>query len=219
MEPRAADEENRLLYLHATKKLKIDSLEREVYTSFGQLLSAKKSEADAIFNNMEIMNNDAVPYQLLQAVAFLSLKQVPKAKLTLKRLGQSPWTFENGEWLEKGWLLLAKIYINSNKGEQAKEFCQRVLKYNASSLSALELMGSIAEREHSYSEAAKSYGAVWKRSKCTTLSVGYHLANCLLKAKRFTETINLCQDLMRIQPNFPRLQKDIYEKALNLIRS
>ncbi|KAK2716728.1 hypothetical protein QYM36_007018, partial [Artemia franciscana] len=171
MEPRAADEENRLLYLHATKKLKIDSLEREVYTSFGQLLSAKKSEADAIFNNMEIMNNDAVPYQLLQAVAFLSLKQVPKAKLTLKRLGQSPWTFENGEWLEKGWLLLAKIYINSNKGEQAKEFCQRVLKYNASSLSALELMGSIAEREHSYSEAAKSYGAVWKRSKCTTLSV------------------------------------------------
>lgn len=45
------------------------------------------------------------------AVAYLILKQVPRARNHLKRLGKTPWVAQYADELEKGWILLADLYI------------------------------------------------------------------------------------------------------------
>lgn len=45
------------------------------------------------------------------AMAFLLAKQAPRARNLLKRLGKAAWVAQYSEELEKGWLLLADMYI------------------------------------------------------------------------------------------------------------
>ena len=45
------------------------------------------------------------------AVAYMSLKQPPKARNQLKRIVKMDWTEEYAQEFEKSWLLLADIYI------------------------------------------------------------------------------------------------------------
>lgn len=45
------------------------------------------------------------------AMAYLIVKQVPRARNILKRLGKTPWIAQYSEELEKGWILLADVFI------------------------------------------------------------------------------------------------------------
>ena len=45
------------------------------------------------------------------AAAYMVLKQTPRARNQLKRVAKNNWTIQDAEDLEKGWLLLADIYI------------------------------------------------------------------------------------------------------------
>lgn len=64
------------------------------------------------------------------AAAYMVLKQQPRARNQLKRLTKAPWNAEDGEDLEKSWLLLSDIFIQTGKYDMATEMLRRVLQYN-----------------------------------------------------------------------------------------
>uniref|UniRef100_A0A183AJA7 TPR_REGION domain-containing protein n=1 Tax=Echinostoma caproni TaxID=27848 RepID=A0A183AJA7_9TREM len=64
------------------------------------------------------------------AACYVVLKQTQKARNQLKRLAKVPWNVQEAEELEKAWLLLADIYIQSGKTDMSQELLKRCLQYN-----------------------------------------------------------------------------------------
>lgn len=96
------------------------------------------------------------------ATAYTLLKQTQRAKNQLKRVNKAAWNFEDAEYLERCWLLLADYYIQSNKYEIARELINKVITYNKSCNKAYEYLGQIDEKEQHYKEAVQHYDQAWK---------------------------------------------------------
>jgi len=186
-------------------------------------MMATKSRADvekAFQNLVEIVqeNEDHVPSLLALSTALMMMKQTPKARNQLKRIAKMEYFQEHGESFERSWLLLADIYVQSGKYDQAQDLCQRCLKYNQSCSKAWEYMGMIKEKEASFAEAANNYEQAWKFERMASASVGYKLAFNYMKAKRHVEAIDVAKQVLRDYPHYPKIQKDILEKARASIR-
>ena len=153
------------------------------------------------------------------AMAHILMKQTPRARNHLKRVCKNVWTFEDAEYLERCWLLLAEIYVQTSKYDLANELLKRVLQHNATCVRAHELSGHIAEREQNYREAAIRYGQAWKYGGRTKLSVGYKLAYCSSKCKSYADAIKVCNQVLAQNPDYPRIRKDILDKSVNNIRT
>jgi len=89
---------------------------------------------------------DHVGPALGMATAHILLKQTPRARNHLKRVSKNVWTFEDAEYLERCWLLLADIYVQSSKYELANELLKRVLQHNATCVRAHELSGNFLSK-------------------------------------------------------------------------
>ncbi|XP_059173967.1 tetratricopeptide repeat protein 21B-like [Physella acuta] len=152
------------------------------------------------------------------ATAYMVLKQVPRARNQLKRVAKSPWTIQDAEDLEKSWLLLADIYVQSGKYDMAGELLKRCLQFNKSCCKAYEYSGFIFEKEQSYKDAANSYENAWKYGNKNNPVIGYKLAFNYMKARRFVDAIDICQHVLNTHPNYPKIRKDILEKARQSIR-
>uniref|UniRef100_A0A452F395 Tetratricopeptide repeat domain 21A n=1 Tax=Capra hircus TaxID=9925 RepID=A0A452F395_CAPHI len=165
------------------------------------------------FVEMAQAEKDSVPALLAMAQACSLLKQIPKARTQLKRLAKAPWALAEADDLERSWLLLADIYCQGGKFDLASELLQRCVKYNKSCCKAYEYMGFIMEREQSYKDAATNYELAWKYSHYTSPAIGFRLAFNYLKDKRFVEAIEVCRDVLREHPNYPKIREEILEKA------
>lgn len=85
------------------------------------------------------------------AIAFVYQKQFQRAKNILKRVTlKAIWQFEEAEYLERSWILLAELYFQSGKINICVELVNKVLVYNKSSIKGLELLSAIAEKEQRY---------------------------------------------------------------------
>ncbi|KAH0560588.1 tetratricopeptide repeat protein 21B-like [Cotesia glomerata] len=153
------------------------------------------------------------------ATAHILLKQTPRARNHLKRVSKNVWTFEDAEYLERCWLLLAEIYVQSSKYELANELLRKVIQHNGTCVRAHELSGSIAEKEQNYKEAAARYAQAWKFGGKTKLSTGYKLAYCCLKSKKYADAIQACNQVLKQNSDYPRIRKDILEKSINNLRT
>lgn len=153
------------------------------------------------------------------ATGHILLKQTPRARSHLKRVSKNVWTFEDAEYLERCWLMLANIYVQSNKLDMANELLRKVLQHNVTCIRAHELAGFIAEKEQNYKNAALRYSEAWKYGGKTKLSVGYKLAYCCLKSKKYADAIKACNEVLLQSPDFPKIRKDILEKSINNIRT
>ncbi|XP_011499616.1 PREDICTED: tetratricopeptide repeat protein 21B-like [Ceratosolen solmsi marchali] len=153
------------------------------------------------------------------ATAHILLKQTPRARNHLKRVSKNTWTFEDAEYLERCWLLLAEIYVQSSKYDLASELLKRVLQHNVTCVRAHELSGHISEKEQSYREAATKYAQAWKYGGKFKLNIGYRLAYCYLKSKQYANAIDVCYEVLKINPDYPRIKKDILEKSMHNIRT
>lgn len=69
---------------------------------------------------------------------------------------------QDGEELERSWLLLSDIYIQAAKYDMAQELLKRCLNHNRSCCKAYEYMGFIMEKEQAFKDAAKNYELAWK---------------------------------------------------------
>lgn len=153
------------------------------------------------------------------ATAYTMLKQNQRAKNQLKRVVKTPWTFEDAEYLERCWLLLADFYIQSSKYDLASDLLKRVLQFNKSCSKAYELSGIITEKEQHYKDAASFYEFAWKFNGKNNPSVGYKLAYNLMKSKKFADAIDVCQVIMKSHPDYPKIKKEILDKCIHNLRT
>ncbi|KAK5649373.1 hypothetical protein RI129_000402 [Pyrocoelia pectoralis] len=153
------------------------------------------------------------------ASAHTMLKQTQRAKNQLKRVIKSIWTFEDAEYLERCWLLLADYYIQSSKYEVATELLQRTLQHNKACTKAYECLGFIAEKEQSYKDACNNYDNAWKFCGRSNPSTGYKLAFNFMKSKRYAEAIDTCQQVLKFHPDYPRIRRDILDRSLTHLRT
>jgi len=183
---------------------------------------AKAEQALNILGNIfERGNKNFVPALLATAQAQVITKQITKARNQLKRITDIAKKFYTSEWsdeFERAWLLLADIYIQSGKFDLASQFCHLAKDHNRSCGKAWELLGLIYEREQSYKDAAQNYEKAWELCNQANPAVGYRLGFNYLKAKRYVEAINVCNAVLEKSPDYPKLRKDVLEKAWQSLR-
>ncbi|KAG5344455.1 TT21B protein, partial [Acromyrmex heyeri] len=201
-----------------------EELTHKLLSNFFLLATKQKSNIEKALQDCTALASqetlrDHVGPALGMATAHILLKQTPRARNHLKRVSKNVWTFEDAEYLERCWLLLADIYVQSSKYELANELLRRVLQHNATCVRAHELSGYIAEKDQNYREAAARYGQAWKCGGKTKLSVGYKLAYCCLKAKAYADAIEACNEVLKQNTDYPRIRKDILEKCINNLRT
>ena len=153
------------------------------------------------------------------AVAYVLLKQVPRARNELKRFAKNVWNFEDVEYLEWCWLLLADIYIQNNKYYMASELLHHVLQHNKACTKAYEYAGYIAEKDQAFKDVANRYEYAWRFGGQTNPTIGYKLAFSYMKGKSYADAIDVCQQVLRVQPDYPWICKEILEKSRNNLRT
>lgn len=163
-------------------------------------------------------DRDYIPALLGVANAFMLLKQTPKARNQLKRITKMPYNSTYGLEFERAWLMLADIYIKSGKFDLATDLCKKALSNNKSSAKALEQLGVIMEKEESYQDAAEHYEKAWSFLNESSAPIGFKLAFNYLKAKRYLDAIDVCHKVLRMFPKYPKIHKEILQKARLAIR-
>nr|XP_019582896.1 PREDICTED: tetratricopeptide repeat protein 21B isoform X1 [Rhinolophus sinicus] len=170
------------------------------------------------FTEIATSEKDHIPALLGMATAYMILKQTPRARNQLKRIAKMNWNPIDAEDFERSWLLLADIYIQSAKYDMAEELLKRCLRHNRSCCKAYEYMGYIMEKEQAYTDAALNYEMAWKHGNQTNPAVGYKLAFNYLKAKRYVDAIDICHQVLEAHPSYPKIRKDILDKARTSLR-
>ncbi|XP_015214562.1 tetratricopeptide repeat protein 21B isoform X1 [Lepisosteus oculatus] len=191
----------------------------ENYCLLATKQKANVEKALNVFTEIANTEKDHVPALLGMATAYMILKQTPRARNQLKRIAKMNWNAIDADEFEKSWLLLADIYIQSGKYDMAGELLKRCLRHNKSCCKAYEYMGYIMEKEQSYRDAALNYEMAWKYGNQTNPTIGYKLAFNYLKAKRYVDAIDICHKVLDAHPNYPKMRKDILDKARAALRS
>lgn len=99
-----------------------------------------------------------------------------------------------------------------------------------------EYLGFISEKEQAYKDAADYYCKAWTFSHHTnpavgettpplspppnhpTTAPGYRLAFNHLKAHQYIEAVDVCHKVLESHPTYPRIRKEVMEKARQNIR-
>ncbi|XP_003447380.1 tetratricopeptide repeat protein 21B [Oreochromis niloticus] len=191
----------------------------ENYCLLATKQKANIEKALSVFTDIANNEKDHVPALLAMATAYMMLKQTPRARNQLKRVAKMSWSIADADEFEKSWLLLADIYIHSGKYEMALELLNKCISHNKSCSKAYEYRGYIMEKEQSFRDAALNYEMAWKHGNQTNPTIGYKLAFNYLKAKRYVDAIDVCHKVLAAHPNYPRIRKDILDKARASLRS
>uniref|UniRef100_A0AAQ5ZI80 Tetratricopeptide repeat protein 21B n=1 Tax=Amphiprion ocellaris TaxID=80972 RepID=A0AAQ5ZI80_AMPOC len=191
----------------------------ENYCFLATKQKANVEKALSVFTEIANNEKDHVPALLAMATAYMMLKQTPRARNQLKRIAKMDWSIADADEFEKSWLLLADIYIHSGKYDMASDLLTKCLNRNKSCCKAYEYRGYIQEKEQAFRDAALSYEMAWKYGNRTNPTIGYKLAFNYLKAKRHVDAIDVCHKVLAAHPNYPRMRKDILDKARAALRS
>eukprot|EP00670_Eutreptiella_braarudii_P008758 CAMPEP_0174315836 /NCGR_PEP_ID=MMETSP0810-20121108/6540_1 /TAXON_ID=73025 ORGANISM="Eutreptiella gymnastica-like, Strain CCMP1594" /NCGR_SAMPLE_ID=MMETSP0810 /ASSEMBLY_ACC=CAM_ASM_000659 /LENGTH=1295 /DNA_ID=CAMNT_0015425331 /DNA_START=10 /DNA_END=3898 /DNA_ORIENTATION=- len=200
--------------LIASKKK--ENMEKALTKFYEIMTNDRSAPAAATFpNGAEKVN---VPCLVGMATALQMMKQTPKARNHLKRVAKAQYNQEEADEFERGWLLLADIYISGGKFDLAQDLLKKALQANKSCGRAWEFMGLIYEKEQSYRDAADCYENAWRLVNESDPGIGYKLAFNYLKAKRYVNAIDVCQKVLTQHTNYPKIRKDILDKARSLLR-
>lgn len=190
----------------------------EAYCLLASKSKVKMEQALQLFLNINKDDVDYVPAILGTANAFTLLGQHPKARNQLKRIYKMKVQLAYSNEFEKAWLMLANIYIGSGKFDLAQDLCRKCLGVNKSCAKAYEMLGLIMEKEQAYRDASENYENAWNFMNQSSSSIGYKLAFNYLKAKRYVEAIDVCHKVLKKDPNYPKIKKDILDKARQSLR-
>jgi len=192
-----------------------------LYKAYELLLTGSRQAVEDSLNHF----SDVVSQEKESAAALLGLsyalillKQDAKARNHLKRISKMVYTSEEAEALEKGYLLYADMHVHNGKNDLAQELCRKCLTHNKSCARAWEVQGLIFEKDGAHSDAAQVYEMAWQYDNQRNPQVGYKLAFNYLKAKRYVEAINVCHSVLKVQANYPKMRKEILDKARASLR-
>ncbi|RQM27719.1 hypothetical protein B5M09_002425 [Aphanomyces astaci] len=187
----------------------------ECYAAMSAKTKPMVEKATATLLELLEEDRDNVPALLGMslATAYMLAKQQSKARNQLKRIAKMNYDAAIPDEFERSYILLADIYVNRAKYDLAQELCKKALQHNKSSGKAWELLGLIMEKEQSYQDAADCYHEAWKCGGEASAPIGFKLAFNYLKAKRFVEAIDVSQKVLDKFPDYPKIRKEIREKA------
>jgi tetratricopeptide repeat protein 21B len=198
------------------------ALKIEVLKAYSHLANQPRGQTEKAmksFIGILEREKDYLPALLGMSTAFLFDQSTTKARNALKRIARMPYSYALAEHFERGYLLLADIYVQKCKFDLSEDLCSRCLKYNLSCGKAWETMGSIREKEASYKDAADMYEKAWLLEHQASATIGFKLAFNYLKAKRYVEAIDVCNKVLSLYPDYPQIRKEILEKAMSALRS
>jgi tetratricopeptide repeat protein 21B len=152
------------------------------------------------------------------AVAHQILRQSSKARTYLKRLTKPTFNEDEEDDYERGYLLLASIYIENGKYDLAQGLLNKAIASNKSCCRAWELLGLIYEKEQSYKDASDCYERAWTLMGEKDPGVGYKLAFNYLKAKRNVQAVDVCHKVLTAHPTYPKIRKEVLERARLALR-
>lgn len=115
--------------------------------------------------------------------------------------------------------MMADAFISQRDFNNAQNELQKVLQHNQSNVKAQEYMGLIKEKEKDHITAAQHYQVAFEMSNKKNPSVGYRLAFNYMKAHRFTDTIDIGRQILKLYPDFPQIKNDLMQKARQHIRA
>ncbi|XP_074604328.1 tetratricopeptide repeat protein 21B-like [Brevipalpus obovatus] len=210
--------------LNEAHRMAGDDLDYHLMNNFVSLAHGQKTDAEmALGEFIKIFNDprskDNVGAILGIASSYLVLRQVQKARTHLKKIMRTEWNYPDAEYLERCWLLLADIYIQSNKYEPAQELLKRVLLYNKSCVKGYKYMGYIFDKCQSHKEAIHNYEIAWKLQDNNNPSIGYKLSMDYMKLKRYVDAIDIARSIVEKYPDFPRIRKDVIDKCRNFLKN
>uniref|UniRef100_A0A2H1VZJ3 SFRICE_009072 n=1 Tax=Spodoptera frugiperda TaxID=7108 RepID=A0A2H1VZJ3_SPOFR len=219
--------ETRLLALKTAEKLlgEVPPLDRKSLQAMLQLATKQKPQAEKVLQDLLPLatedNYQDDPYLILAiANAYNIIKQPTRAKNILKRtISTIPWSPEKADGLEKCWLEVADGQISSGRLDAAKELLTKVLNHNNSCAAAYQYLGYLAEKDQNYKSAAHNYNNAWTHGGKSDLAVGYKLAHAYLKLKKYPECIVVCRHILKVHPDYPKIKKEILEKAKTNLRT
>lgn len=195
---------------------------KSIYHAYTLMYTKEKSkilEGLEEVNKIMTTNKECIPAYLAISIGYMLDKQTTKARNFLKTMARFPYNQLEAQVFEDSWLLLSDIYIQSGKYDLAQENCKKALFHNKSCARAWEQMGYIMEKECSYKDAADNYEKAWELLYHSDASIGYKLGFNYLKAKRFVEAIDVCSDVLKKFPDYPKIREDILRKAQESLRS
>lgn len=64
-----------------------------------------------------------------------------------------------------------------------------------------------------YKDAAMHYENAWRYENEASPAVGYRLAFNYLKAKKMVEAVDVCHKVLKAFPQYPKIRKDVLDKA------
>jgi tetratricopeptide repeat protein 21B len=198
-----------------------EELKHKVWEAYTLIMTKQKQQVEQAITALAQLcaGEDPDPSALLAlSVAHMALRQAPKARNQLRRLVKMEWRIDRAPEFERGWLLLSHIYIDGSKYDLAQELLKQCLAKNKSCAKAWELLGYIMEKEQSYRDAADNYENAWKMGGESDPAVGFRLAFNYLKAKRYVEAILVCHKVLAVSPHYPKIKKDILDRARNSLR-
>ncbi|XP_063824062.1 tetratricopeptide repeat protein 21B-like [Ostrinia nubilalis] len=219
--------DTRLLALRTAEKLlaEVSPADRKPLQALLQLATRQKQQAERVLQELlPLVADDGHqddPYLILAiANAYNIIKQPTRAKNILKRtISSIPWSPENADGLERCWLEVADSQVSSGRMDAAKELLTKVLTHNNSCATAYQYLGYLAEKEQNYKSAASNYDSAWTHGGKSELAVGYKLAHAYLKLKKYPECIVVCRHILKVHPDYPKIKKEILEKAKTNLRT
>lgn len=185
---------------------------------FVRTLRGSVEKAVTHLSDMIAQEKDHVGVLSACATGLMVLKQVPRARNHLKRVSKLPWSYGTADDYEQAMLLLADIYIQNGKFDYSNELLKKAIQYNKSCAKAWEYLGYISEKEQAYKDASDSYEKAWTHGSQTNPSIGYKLAFNYLKAKRHVDAVDICHKVLTLYPNYPKIRKEILDKARSSLR-
>jgi tetratricopeptide repeat protein 21B len=141
-----------------------------------------------------------------------------KTRTYLKRLTKPTFNEDEEDDYERGYLLLASIYIENGKYDLAQGLLNKAIASNKSCCRAWELLGLIYEKEQSYKDASDCYERAWTLMGEKDPGVGYKLAFNYLKAKRNVQAVDVCHKVLTAHPTYPKIRKEVLERARLALR-
>ena len=67
-------------------------------------------------------------------------------------------------------------------------------------------------------DAAAHYENAWKYENEASAAVGYKLSFNYLKAKKYVDAIDVCHKVLQQFPDYPKIRKDVLEKARQALK-
>ena len=78
---------------------------------------------------------------------------------------------------------------------------------------------SFPSTSHFSTSLLECYEKAWKLEFEASAAAGFKLAFCYLKCRKFVEAIDVCEIVLELYPDYPRIREEILKKAILGVRS